>query len=94
MMLISLLEFFKFFHLNYSKSRGFCILGRISKSTTGNTGGHWPSGTLISGGESFFSFCKEEEKTPKPEDKCVAKGMWEQAERQVLSLQADMILEK
>ena len=94
MVLISLLEFFKFFCLNYSKSRGFCIIGRISERTAGSIGDHQPSGTLTGGGESFFSFCKEEEKAPKPEGKCVAKGKWEQAKRQVLPLQVDMILEK
>ena len=33
-------------------------------------------------------------KAPKPEGKCVAKGKWEQVERQVLPLQVDRLLEK
>ena len=37
---IILLESFKVFCLSYSESRGFCILGRISERTTGNTGDH------------------------------------------------------
>ena len=73
-MLITLLEFFKDFRLSYSESRGFCILGRIPERTTSNIGDHWPSKTLTGGEEKFFSFCKEEEKAPKPEDKCIAKS--------------------
>ena len=45
----------------------------------------------------FFIFCKkeqQEEKAPKLEGKCVANCKWEQAERQVLPLQADRILKK
>ena len=95
-MLITLLSS-KIFRLSYSKSRGLYILGRIPERTAGSTGDHWPSDTLTGGGERFFIFCKEElyeEKAPKLEGKCVAKGKWEQTERQVPPLQADMILEK
>ena len=51
----------------------------------------------MGGGGRIFIFCKEElreEQAPKLEGKCVAKDKWEQAERQVLPLQANMILEK
>ena len=74
-MLITLLEFFKVFRLSYSKSREFCILGRILERTAGNIRDHWPSRTLTGGGERLFNFCKEEEKAPKPEGKCVVKGI-------------------
>ena len=72
----------------------FVSLAEFLKGLQAAQGDHQPSGTLTGGGESFFSFCKEEENAPKPKGKFVAKGKWEQAKRQVLPLQVDMILKK
>ena len=75
--LIKLLEFFKIFTLATLRVEDFCILGRIPERTTSSTGVHCPSRTLTGSGERFFSFYKEEEKAPKPEGNCIAKGKWE-----------------
>ena len=81
--LITFLESFKFFRLSYSKSRGFCSLTEFLKGLQAAKG-------IISHQEHLqvvekvsLASEKEEEKAPKPEGKCVAKGKWEQAERQV-----------
>ena len=85
-MLITLLEFFKVFCLSYSKSRGFCSLAEFLKGLQAAQGiiGHQEHLQVVE--NDFSSSTKEnnKKKCSYTRGKCVAKGKWEQAERQVL----------